>query len=94
MPACAWNTCRRACWISRAFDETGCTRLMSKRSGGGSMPRCRYGAMSSISCSVPRLSSRAARISGVTGDSAMLEASTAISSSTLRAPWVSISSRS
>ena len=45
-------------------------------------------------CMVPRRSSRAARISGVTGDSARSEASTAISSSTLRAPWVSISSRS
>ncbi|KWV87606.1 hypothetical protein PFLmoz3_02759 [Pseudomonas fluorescens] len=43
---------------------------------------------------VPRRSSRAARISGVTGDSARLEASTAISSSTERAPWVSISTRS
>ena len=42
---------------------------------------------------VPRRSSRAARISGVTGDSAISEASTAISSST-RAPCVSISTRS
>lgn len=33
-------------------------------------------------------------VPGVTGDSARSEASTAISSSTLRAPWVSISSRS
>ena len=37
-PACSWNTCRSACWTSRAFDDTGCTRLMSRRSGGGSMP--------------------------------------------------------
>src|SRR3989344_159280 len=56
---------------------------MSRCSGGGSMPRCRYGAMSSSNCMVPRRSSRAARISGVTGDSARPEASTAISKVTL-----------
>ncbi len=67
---------------------------MSRRKGGGSMPRRRYGAISSIKLSVPRRNSRAARISGVTGERETSEARTAISSSTLRAPWVSISSRS
>ena len=40
----------------------------------------------------PQLARR--EISGVTGDSARSDASTAISSRTLRAPWVSISSKS
>ena len=38
MPAWSWNRSRRACWISRAFADTGWTRLMSRCSGGGSMP--------------------------------------------------------
>ncbi len=81
-------------WMRRAFADTAGTRLSNSLNGGGSIPRWRNGATSSRSRTVPRRNSRAARISGVTGETAMSEARTAISSRTLRAPCVSTSSTS
>lgn len=68
----------------------GTTRFWREQVGRFAHSACLDGRQVPEHCRVPRLSPRAARISGVTGDSTRSDARIAISSSTLRAPCVSI----